>query len=84
MKKSALFLLILVALICIFAFSISAATTDEYGTVETSETIDLSKMATDDDVYCVLFDGTEYHTYPSRYIVTSSTDLSASKSSNEE
>ena len=75
MKKSALFLLILAALICIFAFSISAATTDEYGTVETSESIDLSKMATDDDVYCVLFDGTEYHTYPSRYIVTSSTDL---------
>ena len=75
MKKSALFLLILVAFICIFAFSISAATTDEYGTVETSESIDLSKMATDDDVYCVLFDGTEYHTYPSRYIVTSSTDL---------
>lgn len=62
-------------LICLLAISISAATTNEFGTVETSDKIDLTGMATDTDVRVVLFDGTEYHTYPSQYIITSATDI---------
>ena len=57
------------------SITISAASTNEFGTVETSKTIDLTGMAEDSDVYCVLYDGTEYHTYPSRYIVTSATTM---------
>lgn len=62
-------------LMCLFAFSAFAAATNEFGTVEKSQTIDLSGMASDTDTRVVLFDGTEYHTYPSQYIVTSATDI---------
>ena len=75
MKKFLLFLTLCTLFSCFFILGVSAATTDEFGTVELSNTIDLTGMAEDDDVYCVLFDGTEYHTYPSRYIVKSSTQF---------
>ena len=74
--KKLLFVLALCALMCVtFSVTSFAATTNEFGEVETSDTINLDGMAEDDDVYCVLFDGTEYHTYPSRYIVTNNTTM---------
>ena len=75
MKKLFLTLMLSILLTCLFVLGISAATTNEFGTPETSDKIDLSGMAEDDDVYCVLFDGEEYHTYPSRYIVTNATTM---------
>ena len=74
-RKLLTILTIFAMLICLLAISISAATTNEFGTVETSDKIDLTGMATDTDVRVVLFDGTEYHTYPSQYIITSATDI---------
>ena len=76
MKKLLLALFLSLLISCFFVLCISAATTNEFGTPETSDKIDLTGMAEDDDVYCVLFDGTEYHTYPSRYIVTNKTTMS--------
>ena len=76
MKKLFLILTLCTLACCLFAFSVSAATTDEFGTVETVSGIDLSKMSTDTTSRVVLFDGTEYHTYPANYIVKSSTDFS--------
>ncbi len=75
MKKLLLALFLSLLISCFFVLCISAATTNEFGTPETSDKIDLTGMAEDDDVYCVLFDGTEYHTYPSRYIVTNATTM---------
>ncbi len=76
MKRKLLLIAIMVIfLACTLALSISAASTNEFGEVETSTKIDLTGMATDTDVRVVLFDGTEYHTYPSQYIVTSATDI---------
>jgi len=75
MKKLFLILTLCALACCLFAFSVSAASTDEFGTPEISDSINLEGMAEDDDVYCVLFDGTEYHTYPSRYIVTNNTTM---------
>ena len=74
-KKLLLVAIMLMATFCMLAISISAASTNAFGTVETSKTIDLTGMAEDDDVYCVLYDGEEYHTYPSRYIVTNATTM---------
>lgn len=79
MKRRILIIATIMAmLICMLAISVSAASTNEFGTVETSDKIDLTGMATDSDVKVVLFDGTEYHTYPSQYIVTSATDITLS------
>ena len=75
MKKLFFIFVFLLLTSCVFAFSVSAAQTNEFGTPELSNSINLENMAEDDDVYCVLFDGTEYHTYPSRYIVTNSTTM---------
>ena len=74
-KKLILVAILVIAIMCMLAISISAAATNAFGTVETSTKIDLTGMAEDDDVYCVLYDGEEYHTYPSRYIVTNATTL---------
>ena len=74
-KRVILSFVIALFMVCFFAISISAATTNEFGTLETSTTIDLTGMATDSDVYCVLYDGTEYHTYPSQYIVKNTGDF---------
>ena len=75
MKKRLLFIAVCLALFVALTICASAATTNEWGTVETSTTIDLTGMATDTDLRVVLFDGTEYHTYPAQYIVTSATDI---------
>ena len=75
MKRKILFFLTLISVFVLLAISVSAATTNEFGTVETSDKIDLTGMATDTDVRVVLYDGTEYHTYPSQYIVTNATSI---------
>ncbi|MBE6674090.1 MAG: leucine-rich repeat domain-containing protein [Ruminococcaceae bacterium] len=74
-KKLFLALALVLFACCLFALSISAAETNEFGAIETSDTIDLSGMSTDTKARVVLFDGTEYHTYPAQYIVTSATDI---------
>ena len=68
-KKLMLFVVALMALVCIFAISAGAATTNEFGTIETIPDIDLTGMANDTTSRVVLQDGSEYHTYPSSYIV---------------
>ena len=62
-------------LMFLLALGANAAATNEFGTVDTSTTIDLSGMSTDTKARVVLFDGTEYHTYPAQYIVTNATDI---------
>lgn len=74
-KKLLLMLALTIIACCILAIGVSAATTDEFGTVETSDKIDLTGMSTDTKARVVLFDGTEYHTYPSQYIVTNAGDI---------
>ncbi len=76
MKRKIFLAMLACVVLCAFlAICASAATTNEFGTVETSSTIDLTGMATDTDLRVVLYDGTEYHTYPAQYIVTSATDI---------
>ena len=74
-KRIFLFTLLAVCFTLLFAIGVSAATTNEFGTVETSTKIDLTDMSTDANARVVLFDGTEYHTYPAQYIVTNATDI---------
>ncbi len=74
-KHIVLCLAMTLILMCLFAISISASTTDEFDIAETSTTIDLTGMSTDAKARVVLYDGTEYHTYPAQYIVTSATDF---------
>ncbi|MBE6625397.1 MAG: leucine-rich repeat domain-containing protein [Ruminococcaceae bacterium] len=68
-KKLMLFVVALMSVVCIFAISAGAATTNEFGTLETLDGIDLTGMANDTTSRVVLYDGSEYHTYPSSYIV---------------
>lgn len=77
MKKLFLVALMTIAFICVFSLSVSAADTNEFGTPETIEGIDLTDMNTDGDARVVLVesDGVTYHTYPSNYIVTNSKTL---------
>ncbi len=76
MKKRLFILIAIMAVVmCLFAISASAATTNEFGTIETLEGIDLTNMSTDTTSRVVLFDGTEYHTYPANYIVTNAETL---------
>lgn len=71
MKKKLFILALMLAIFtCLFAISVSAASTNEFGAVETIPGIDLTGMSEDDDARVVLFDGTQYHTYPTQYIVT--------------
>ena len=85
MKKKLLIALFIATLfVCVFAISVSAATTNEFGTVETLTGIsEKSAFGTDGTANgytskVVLFDGTEYHTYPAYYIFSNSTSLSFS------
>lgn len=71
-KKLMLFVVALMSVVCIFAISAGAATTNEFGTLETLDGIDLTGMANDTESRVVLLDGSEYHTYPSSYIVKDS------------
>ena len=76
MKKVFLALLIS-SLACIMLTMTSfAAQTNEFGAVEELAGIDLTNMSSDTTSRVVLFDGEEYHTYPARYIIGSSSDLS--------
>ena len=75
-KKLFLALLVGIVLTCIFAISVSAATTNEFGTVEIVSGISEKSVfgadgtASGYTTRVVLFDGTEYHTYPAYYIFT--------------
>lgn len=75
MKKIVYFVIIAVLSCLVFSLSVFAASTDEFGSVEIINGIDLSKMSTDEKALVVLYDGAEYHTYPAKYIVKSSSDL---------
>ena len=69
MKKIIAFILMIVAMVCIFALSVSAA---EFGEVETIDGMkEKDKLDTTSRV--VLFDGTDYHTYPAYYIFKNET-----------
>jgi len=76
MKKFIFTLALLSMLLCLFALSVSAAATNEFGEVEIITGMDEKSVFGDDgraDAYTsrvVLFDGTEYHTYPAYYIFT--------------
>jgi hypothetical protein len=75
-RKLFLATLISVVLVCLFAIGVSAATTNEFGTVETVSGISEKSVFGADGTEAgyttrvVLFDGTEYHTYPAYYIFT--------------
>ena len=56
-KRIFLFTLLAVCFTLLFAIGVSAATTNEFGTVETSDKIDLTGMSTDTKARVVLFDG---------------------------
>ena len=79
MKKFIFTLAILSMLLCLFAISLSAATTNEFGEVEIVSGMDEKSVFGDDGKAAtytsrvVLFDGTEYHTYPAYYIFTNNT-----------
>ena len=75
MKKLLLMLCLSLLAICMLTVFVSAAATNEFGTVETSDSIDLTGMSTDTKARVVLFDGNEYHTYPAQYIVTDKGDI---------
>ena len=77
-KKILLSLLIVSALICLLTFSVSAAATDEFGEIEIVAGMNDKSAFGEDSTSnatsrVVMFDGTEYHTYPSYYICKNST-----------
>ena len=76
MKRIILTLMLVVALTCLLAIATSAATTNEFGDVEIIPGMSEKSVFGDDGrestftTRIVLFDGTEYHTYPSYYVFT--------------
>ncbi len=78
MKRIILSILIVSVLFCMLAISASAAATDEFGEVEILTGISEKSSFGDDgkaSTYTskvVMFDGEEYHTYPSYYIFSNS------------
>ena len=76
MKKLFLAMLVSLALVCLFAIGVSAATTNEFGTPEILPGMSEKSVFGDDGkeatftTRVVMFDGTEYHTYPAYYIFT--------------
>ena len=71
--KKVLLTVFIAMLVCLFAISISAAATDEFGDIEiVAGMSDKSAFGTDGTAQAtsrvVMFDGEEYHTYPSYYI----------------
>ena len=76
MKKLIFFVLVISIFACMLAITSSAATTNEFGEVEIIAGMNEKSVFGDDgklETYTtrvVLFDGTEYHTYPSYYIFT--------------
>ena len=75
MKRKFLFTCLIISLIVLaFALCASAATTNEFGEIETIEGIDLSSMNTDTTARVVIVDANGiFHTYPAQYIVSSNT-----------
>lgn len=75
MKKKVLLVFSMVALATfLFAVSVSAAATNEFGTPEVIEGIDLTGMNTDTSARVVLVDASgEYHTYLTSCILSSNT-----------
>lgn len=85
MKKKILFALAISALlVCLFAVGVSAASTNEFGEVEIVSGISEKNVFGADgtaDGYTsrvVMFDGTEYHTYPAYYIFTNDVNTTTS------
>ena len=73
-KKLLLTLFLIAALSCILAILVSAATTNEFGTPETVEGIDLTGMNEDRVARIVLVnDNGEYHTYFTGYVLSNNT-----------
>ncbi len=73
-RKFLLMLSMAAAVCCLFALSVSASTTNEFGTPEAVEGIDLTGMNTDTVARVVLVDANgEYHTYLTSYILSSNT-----------
>ena len=76
MKRIILTLMLVVALTCLLAIATSAATTNEFGDVEIIPGMSEKSVFGDDGrestftTRIVLFDGAEYHTYPSYYVFT--------------
>lgn len=80
MKRKVLITSLFVVIFCLLlAVGISAATTDEFGTPETLDNIDLTGMNTDTTARVVIkrADG-EYYTYPSSYVVADNTTFAFS------
>lgn len=75
MKRKVLITLLFAVTFCLLlAVGISAATTDEFGTPETIDGIDLTNMNTDTTSRVVIVDANgEYHTYPAQYVVSNNT-----------
>ena len=74
MRKIFIILLVAMALTSIFALGVSAAATDEFGSLETIDGIDLTGMNSDTVARVVIVDANgSYHTYPARYIVSNNT-----------
>ena len=77
-KKITLLTLMLALFVCVFAISVNAASSNEFGEVEIlSGMSEKSSFGTDGTEAgytsrVVLYDGTEYHTYPAYYILTNS------------
>lgn len=73
-KRLVLLVMMIFAIMSICAISVSAATTSEFGDVETVPGIDLTGMNTEADKRIVIVDASgEYHTYPANYFVSNST-----------
>jgi len=77
MKKFLVVLSVAALVACFFALSVSAAATDEFGTPEVIDGIDLTNMNADTVARVVIVDANgDYHTYPAMYVVSSSTKFS--------
>lgn len=77
MKKFLVVLSVAALVACFFALSVSAAATDEFGTPEVIDGIDLTDMNADTVARVVIVDANgDYHTYPAMYVVSSSTKFS--------
>ena len=75
MKRKILLALAVIALFaCFFALSVSAAATNEFGSPEIIDNIDLTGMNTDTTARVVIVDANGgYHTYPAQYVVSNNT-----------
>ena len=79
MKKMLLTVFVMVALCCLLALGVCAASTNEFGEVEELADINLKNMSTDTEARMVIVDSKgEYHTFPTGYILTNSTILGLS------